>query len=461
MKQRLLCLLLCLALLLTMLPAAVAATEVPAPDKTAIPRDEAWSSTEIWVSGVRLQPGQYLPQGKLTATTVKPSGGYAYWDATGTLTLNNYVGVGETYSYSEYTSCIYRSGDFKIKLIGDNSLLNYDAGSDCITCVNGNLTITGPGLLRLTGDYPIFVYDATGVGKSNLTLQNVTLYALYAWDNDFPVRAIYTDGDLTVKDSTLNLMSTDCGIDTGNMTVANSTIYIYTSNCALRCYNGKLAIQSPARILGPVNGARICTLDGDQFICDSDGDILNSAIIGVPFSDVQNGSYYSNSVYWALASGITTGTSPTTFNPNKTCTRAEAVTFIYRMGGEPEPEVPALPFRDVPVSAYYYDAVRFSVEFGITNGTSPTSFSPNAPCTRAQIITFLWRACGCPEPIASSCAFTDIEVNSFYYDAMMWATQNDITNGTSPTTFSPNAPCTRAQIVTLLHRIYTIQNILN
>ena len=148
--------------------------------------------------------------------------------------------------------------------------------------------------------------------------------------------------------------------------------------------------------------------------------------------------------------GITNGTTATTFSPNKACTRAQMVTFLWRAAGEPEPETTVNPFTDVAAGAYYYDAVLWAVEQGITNGTTATTFSPNATVTRAQTVTFLWRSAG--SPAVSGSGFADVASDAYYAGAVAWAVSEGITNGTTTTTFSPGSSCTRAQIVTFLYR---------
>jgi len=169
------------------------------------------------------------------------------------------------------------------------------------------------------------------------------------------------------------------------------------------------------------------------------------------FVDVATGSYYEDAVDWAVENGITKGTDDTHFSPDGICTRAQAVTFLWRAAGSPEPETRTMPFTDVPAGSYYYDAVLWAVENGITEGTSDTTFSPNSTCTRAQIVAFLWRSEKSPAA-GSRNPFADVKSTAYYADAVLWAVENDITKGTTNTTFSPNADCTRAQIVTFLWR---------
>lgn len=169
------------------------------------------------------------------------------------------------------------------------------------------------------------------------------------------------------------------------------------------------------------------------------------------FKDVAAEAYYSEAVLWAIKNGITTGTSATTFSPDVTCTRAQTVTFLWRAAGSPEPKSAEVPFEDIAAEGYYYKAVLWAVENGITSGTTDTTFSPNDECTRAQIVTFLWRSQKAPAAGAVN-PFTDVAADTYYNDAVLWAGEKGITFGTSATTFSPDNDCTRAQIVTFLYR---------
>ena len=172
---------------------------------------------------------------------------------------------------------------------------------------------------------------------------------------------------------------------------------------------------------------------------------------GTSFTDVPAGAYYEEAVGWAVEKGITKGTSDSTFTPDGVCTRAQAVTFLWRAAGSPAAKAGSLPFADVKAGSYYDDAVRWAVENGVTVGTSATTFSPNATCSRAQIVTFLWRAQKSPAA-GSANPFDDVAGNAYYADAVQWAVQKNITKGTGATAFSPDANCIRAQIVTFLYR---------
>ena len=175
---------------------------------------------------------------------------------------------------------------------------------------------------------------------------------------------------------------------------------------------------------------------------------------GSKFVDVKKDDFFFDAVNWAVDNGITTGTSATTFSPNGNCTRAQAVTFLWRAKGSPAPTATTTAFTDIVPGSFYYDAVLWAVENGITNGTSATTFSPDATCTRGQIVTFLHRSLNQPAAGTNN-PFTDVAADAFYANAVLWAVANNVTNGTSATTFSPDATCTRGQIVTFLYRAYS------
>ncbi len=175
----------------------------------------------------------------------------------------------------------------------------------------------------------------------------------------------------------------------------------------------------------------------------------------VLFDDVKDsGKYYFDPVYWAVDNGITTGTSAKTFSPGNPCTRAQIVTFLWHAEGDPEPASGKNPFKDVSSSSYYYKAVLWAVEKGITTGTSAATFSPGNPCTRAQSVTFLYNAMGKPANYADI-NFKDVKSGSYYYDAVRWAVKERVTAGVSATEFGSDRTCTRAQIVTFLYNAYS------
>ena len=181
------------------------------------------------------------------------------------------------------------------------------------------------------------------------------------------------------------------------------------------------------------------------------------------FTDVKEGAYYYDAVNWAVnhKPQITKGISDTTFAPNQTCTRAQVVTFLWRAIGNEEKMTITNPFVDVPTNQYYYNSAVWAFREKITTGKDAKHFSPDDPCTREQVATFLWRAMGQPTTSLTKSPFTDVQnKNAYSYTAILWAYENGITTGKTETTFAPNDPCTRGQIVTFLYRTFNVQHLL-
>lgn len=221
---------------------------------------------------------------------------------------------------------------------------------------------------------------------------------------------------------------------------------VYTYNKSGRC------IKSEDKYDGKVHT--------EEYQYDEYGNIIDDNTTIEKLSPVQDDSVFTDvtdkngfaydAIIWATETGITKGTTETTFSPRAQCTRAQMVTFLWRAAGSPEPTTTENPFTDVKEGAYY-KAILWAVENGITKGTTADKFSPNAQCTRAQIVTFIYRAAGEPEVEDGTNPFTDVKSGA-YYDAILWAVENGITNGTTATTFSPNTVCNRGQGVTFLYR---------
>ena len=206
----------------------------------------------------------------------------------------------------------------------------------------------------------------------------------------------------------------------------------------LRCPVGKSADYT-------VPSGTVAIAGGVCSVCGAKG-----AEAAPEFDDVKSGAFYFDAVQWAVENGITNGTGKNTFSPNNVCSRYQIVMFLWRAAGQPEAKA-AVSFADVKPGDIFYEAVQWAVERGITKGTSSTSFSPYAPCTRGQIVTFLYRSAGSPK-VSGACNFSDVSSGSFCHDAVIWASSEGITNGTSAGLFSPNEGCTRAQVVTFLYR---------
>ncbi len=170
----------------------------------------------------------------------------------------------------------------------------------------------------------------------------------------------------------------------------------------------------------------------------------------IRFDDVPDGVWFSEAVKWAVKNGVTDGVAPNLFSPDTACTRAQLVSFLWKYAGRPAPSA-GNPFTDVAAGSWYCDAVLWALENGITTGVTPTSFEPDSPCTRDQVVSFLWRFCGSPAQ-SGYCPFTDVESGSWYYNAVIWAVAQGVTTGVSAASFAPADQCTRAQIVTFMYR---------
>ena len=194
--------------------------------------------------------------------------------------------------------------------------------------------------------------------------------------------------------------------------------------------------------------------EGEELVIDSEGTVEQDGGTPGVFSDVAPDSWYADAVAWAVERGITTGTSATTFSPDRPCTRAEIVTLIWRTLGLDELTAPTgdNPFRDVDEDAYYYHAILWAAQNGITTGTGPDTFSPNAVCSRGEVVTFLWRVDFPPKRLPGNPGFDDVFQWDYYWYPVLWAVDRGITTGTSENTFSPADLCTRAQVVTFLYR---------
>lgn len=209
---------------------------------------------------------------------------------------------------------------------------------------------------------------------------------------------------------------------------------------------------TPSKLTAETNSVTISYTENEKTVYAEQAVTVKAAIN--PFSDIKESDYFHDPVLWAVSNGVTKGTSATTFSPNAPCTRAQMATFLWRAAGSPDPVGSSNPFKDVPENAYYAKAVQWAYEQGITGGTSATTFSPDADCTRAQMAAFLCRMAG-GKAASSTIAFTDVSADAYYAESVQWAVENGITLGTGDgTTFSPNEICTRAQMVTFLYRFF-------
>ena len=220
----------------------------------------------------------------------------------------------------------------------------------------------------------------------------------------------------------------------------------FTTYACANCGDEYIGDEVPA--LGHDFKDGVCTRCGAK-----DPDYEEPVVEPFRFDDVKDDkAFYYEPVYWAVEQKITKGTSEKLFSPDDGCTRAQVVTFLWRAAGEPEPDGTENPFKDVKESDYFYKAVLWAVEKGVTKGTSADKYSPEKTCTRGEIVTFLYRAEGAPEIAKKSKPFADVADGQYYADAVAWAVENGVTTGKSADTFAPDATCTRGEIVTFLFR---------
>lgn len=290
--------------------------------------------------------------------------------------------------------------------------------------------------------YTVKSYAVSPVGRSDILTQHTTTTAGSATKPG-------TDSVSTGRFRVVILESRNGNV-TANVSRADSgNVVTLTVSPALGFTLDKLTVLDSSsravRLTEQANGTYTFVMPA------SDATVEAVFQIRLAFTDVPSGSYYEDAVLWAVGEGITTGISAHAFAPNGSCTRAQAVTFLWRAAGSPAPVSAKTRFADVAASSYYSDAVLWAVENGITNGTSDTTFSPDAVCTRAQIVAFLWRAKGRPAA-GSGTRFADVAETAYYADAVLWAVKEGVTLGTSASAFSPDETCTRAQIVTFLWR---------
>ena len=225
-------------------------------------------------------------------------------------------------------------------------------------------------------------------------------------------------------------------------TATTQTVNWSTSDPAVAA----VSADGTVRAIGPGRVQIVAQADEVCAVCDV------TVIQPITFNDVPEGAFYADAVAWAVENDITNGTSPTTFSPGNVCTRGQVVTFLWRAKNCPEPKTAVNPFEDVTAGKYYEKAVLWAVEKGITNGLDAAHFGPDAECTRGQVVTFLWRAEEMPEPAKTDNPFTDVENSRFYYKAILWAVERGITNGMDASHFLPDGICTRSQVVTFLYR---------
>ena len=319
----------------------------------------------------------------------------------------------------------------------DDSTVTWKSGNTNVATVDqtGKVTAVGVGTTTIT---------ATAGGKSATCTVTVTAKPV-------PIEAIALSNAAVSVGRTIQLEPVFTPADTTQRDViwtsSDRTIATVDENGRVRgLAEGKVTITVTSVKDASITASCTVTVTRnylDEIIAAAEDDAL-------PFDDVSSRDYYYDAVEWAVEQEITSGTSRRTFSPDAACTRAQVVTFLWRAAGCPQPSSGANPFTDVHAGDYFYEAVLWAVENGITTGTSASTFSPNATVTRAQVVTFLWRANG--QPTTGNSGFADVSADKYYATAVAWAVSQRITTGTGFGVFSPDAACTRAQIVTFLYR---------
>lgn len=331
------------------------------------------------------------------------------------------------------------------------------------TCLNKgtfelNYTLYSGGLMVRYGTIEIKVPE----GSSDITYTTSYNKAITLDESDF-----YKLWNKSSNKSSLDYVVFNDVPTVGDMTVDNSknaasvstSMYFYYKYDSKKD-NGSMDYDLDAVYYTPYSKATKPYEEVLSFTCY--GETASETLTGVmtikvgenvSFTDVKTSDYFYDAVVWAVNEGITNGVSATTFCPEMSCDRAQVVTFLWRAAGEPAPTSSYMPFTDVDKNDYYYDAVLWAVQQGITEGTSKTTFSPRMTVTRGQVVTFLWRAMD-EKSVSTVNPFNDIKTSDYFYDAVLWAVKNEITNGMSATTFLPEYGCTRGQIVTFLYRAY-------
>ena len=321
-------------------------------------------------------------------------------------------------------------------IVGDSAASRYVLPASSSYSISTDRDVTGEVAISAGGTY--VELESKGFNALSVSGSSVSVSAASAGQQNISVTA-------DTLGSTWNSVTVSAADTRLTLDVGDSSVKVSSAN------NVSATIVGSNVYTDKSSGAKSVAVTPGGVTVSTASDSLSSAE-GTPsrFTDVPDGAYYADAVRWAVENGITSGTGENTFSPDAPCTRAQMVTFLWRANGSPEPKDSGNRFSDVSAGAYYYKAVLWAVENGITTGTGATTFSPDATVTRGQTVTFLHRAAGSPQ--ASGSRFSDVDSDAYYAAAVAWAVANGITDGVSATSFAPGSPCTRAQIVTFLYR---------
>ena len=357
---------------------------------------------------------------------------------------------------NEDTAGIVAWIDLNLELVGNSTVTGTDAVDDSYGIIaDDGLYITGDGKLTVK---PGEGYYSYGISAYELLMQSGTVRAesnagIYE-DNGVSAHDFYMEGGVLeavggkAPDS-YGVWSSNIEITGGILTATGQSAALYSNPDLSDFPDAFVRLNTAPTADGSMLWDGVADLGGYESGCR----YVTIAPFN-PFADVKEGAFYYDPVLWAVHHEplVTNGTDLTHFSPDATCTRGQVVTFLWRAAGCPAPTKTDNPFADVKESAFYYKAVLWAVENGITNGTGPTTFSPDQGCTRGQVVTFLYRFEHEPAIGSASNPFTDVKEGAFYYDAVLWAVKEEITKGVTPTAFGPAQTCTRGQIVTFLYR---------
>ena len=386
-------------------------------DKTAfLLKDGTYRLTEV-------EPGRFAPA-PITVTEVAP-------DGTKTV-LGTYSAKVLAQNSSDPKS--YTTPAFKTSVLNEGGYLEITVANQQPSVLSGNLTGS-------TGTHEVPASRAAAI-RDRATVKNLVPGHVYLL-RDYLVDL--ETGKRLMKDGK------EIYFHTGNFTATATQMNLEVNfTVDTRAYSGKkLAVQE--YLFDRTLDMRVTQY---ALLTDTARQVLvNPALpIGNPFVDVPDNAWFTDSVLWAWNWEITEGINATHFGPGLICTRAQAVTFLWRANGCPKPKTSTNPFTDVPKNAYYTDAVLWASETGVTNGVSANRFAPNEQVNRAEFVTFLWRAAGKPNPKAGNNPFEDVAADSWYGKAVLWAVERGITKGVTNTSFCPEQVCTRAEVVTFLCR---------
>ena len=439
-----------------------------------------WTLDKPTISSSGTTTAVYGKEVILTANTAASGASYQWYKdskeipkaTTDSLTLTNVadsgaytvkITVGTDTATSEPTTVTITKATPTVSISADQTSLT---GSGTVKLTIGSNGVPENGTVAVACDNGITVNNKDGMFTATLPneTKTYTFTASYAGDNN------HNNAEATCKVSVTHRSS---GSSSGSSTTTSNSVSASTAS------NGKVSLDKSTAKKGDTVTVTVTPDAGYQLdkltVTDKNGNVLKLTDKGdgkysftmpdgkvevkalfakevktSPFDDVSVDAYYNKAVQWAQEKGITDGISSNLFGPKQPCTRSQIVTFLWRAAGSPEPKSTAAGMTDVVPGSYYAKAVAWAVENGITTGTAEGTFSPDATCTRAQAVTFLARAQNAKA--TGKTAFSDVPADSYFADAVAWAQANGVTTGTSETTFSPDNDCTRAQIVTFLYR---------